>query len=474
MDTYDLAIIGGGPGGYVAALRAGRYGLKTILIEEKDLGGTCLNRGCVPTKAMLHTGGLLEKAKHAARFGVIVEGAKIDLPAMYAHRDKVVKQLKGGVASLLKAAGVEIVNSRAGFTGPKSLSVGGLAGGSSTGDRGIEAENIIIATGSVPAVPPIPGLDSVEYWTSDTLLGTTPEIPESIIILGGGVIGVESATILNDLGAKVTVLEMMDQLLPKTDPDIAALLRKSLKKQGIKVHTGVKVESVSGSDGAVTATFSSEGGKGDVSANILMVATGRKAYAEGLGLENAGVTVERGAVPVDNAMRTNIPGVYAIGDVTGRWQPAHAASAMGLIAVDHITGRKNYTNMDVVPVCVYTRPELSSVGLTEKEASRKGYTTKVGLFRFAGNSKAVISGETDGFVKIVADEETGAVLGGHLIGPEATDLVAEITLAIKSELTLEEIGSTIHPHPTISEAVMEAVHDVEGLSVHKPMSRRKG
>lgn len=467
MDRYDLAIIGGGPGGYVAALRSGRYGLKTVIIEERDLGGTCLNRGCVPTKAMLHTGGLLEKAKHASRFGVTVEGAKIDLPAMYAHRDKVVKQLKGGVSSLLKAAGVEVVNGRAAFTGPKSLSVGG-----SGGDRGIEAENIIIATGSIPAVPPIPGLDSLEYWTSDTLLETTPDIPESIIILGGGVIGVESATILNDLGSKVTVLEMMDQLLPKTDPDIAALLRKSLEKQGITVHTGVKVESVSAAGGHVKATFSSTDGKGDVSANILMVATGRKAYAEGLGLETAGVTVDRGAVPVDTTMRTNIPGVYAIGDVTGQWQLAHAASAMGLIAVDRITGSKNYTNMDVVPACVYTRPELSSVGLTEEEAARRGYTTKVGLFRFAGNSKAVIAGETDGFVKIVADEETGAILGGHLIGPEATDLVAEIALAIQSELTIEELGSTIHPHPTISEAVMEAVHDVEGLSVHKPMSRR--
>jgi dihydrolipoamide dehydrogenase len=251
-------------------------------------------------------------------------------------------------------------------------------------------------------------------------------------------------------------------------------LQKNLEKQGIKVHTGVKVESVSGSGGTVTVVFSSEGGKGDVSADVLMAATGRKAYAEGLGLETAGITVDKGAVPVDNTMRTNIPGVYAIGDVTGQWQLAHAASAMGLIAVDRITGRKNYTNMDVVPACVYTRPELSSVGLTEEEAARKGYAIETGLFRFAGNSKAVIAGETDGFVKIVADEETGAILGGHLIGPEATDLVAEIALAIQSELTIEEIGSTIHPHPTISEAVMEAVHDVEGLSVHKPMSRRKG
>ena len=467
MADYKLAVIGGGPGGYVAAIHAAQCGIKTVLIEEKDIGGTCLNRGCIPTKAMLHSCEVLDSIRNAGKVGIKSAEPQIDMPALYGYKDKVVKQLKSGVTGLLKANGVEVLKARAEFAGPHKLNCKG-------GDKTTEltADNIIVAAGSAPSVPPIEGLNTLNYWTSDTLLEENPEIPKSLIIIGGGVIGVECATILNDLGVQVTILEMLPQILPNLDTDIAAVLQASLEKAGVTVRTGVRVEKTTAADGRAKVSLSSESGAEELYSEQLMVAVGRKSRLDGLNLDAAGIKQERGIVPAGKNMQTNVPGVYAIGDINGQWQLAHAASAQGIRAVDHIAGRTNHTNMEVVPSCVYTRPEISAAGMTEKEAAAAGHETVTGIFPFPGNSKAVITGETAGFIKIVSDAGTGAVLGGQIVGPKATELIAEIALAVTSELTIEEIGGLIHPHPTVSEAVMEAVHDIEGHSIHKMPKKR--
>ncbi|HAK44355.1 MAG TPA: dihydrolipoyl dehydrogenase, partial [Spirochaeta sp.] len=443
------------------------YGIKTVLIEEKDFGGTCLNRGCVPTKAMLHSCEVLENAKTAGKFGIKTTAPEVDMPALYKYKDGVVRKLKSGVAGLLKSNGVENLSACASFAGGNELlcSIGDNA-------SSITADNIILASGSAPAVPPIEGLSSFKYWTSDTLLEKNPELPGSITIIGGGVIGVECATILNDLGVKVIILEMQPQLLPNMDEDIAAELERHLDKAGIIVRSGVRVEKVSNNGKETEVTIITADGSEAVFSNELMVAVGRRSFVEGLNLEAAGIHHDRGIVSVNTNMQTNVPSIYAIGDVTGGLQLAHAASAQGLLAVDHIAGRGNYTNMNVMPSCVYTRPEISSVGLSEAGAKAAKFQIKCGTFSLAGNSKAMIDGENKGFVKIVSDEKTGAVLGGQMIGPRATELISEIALAISSELTIEELGGLIHAHPTVSEAILESVHDIDGMAVHKMPARK--
>ncbi len=466
MEQYKLAVIGGGPGGYVAAIRAARFGIKTVLIEENELGGTCLNRGCVPTKAMLHSCEILDVIKTAEKFGIKAGAPKVDQNALYGYKDRVVNQLKSGVAGLLKANGVKVLKARAVFEGRNRLRCTGNGE-----DVVISAENIILATGSVPAIPPVEGLDTIQYWTSDTLLEENRELPASMIIIGGGVIGVECATILNDLGVDVIILEMQPQLLPNMDGDIAAELEKHLKKSGITIRTGVKVISVRRENGIKTL-ISSGAGEEVIQADEIMIATGRKTCTDGLNLESAGITEIRGVIKTDSNMQTNVPNIYAIGDVSGGLQLAHAASAQGIIAVAHISGEKNHTNQDVIPSCVYTRPEISSAGKTGAEAAAEGIDVKCGHYSFAGNSKAFITGENTGFIKIVSDNRTGAVIGCQMIGPKATELISEVALAISAELTIEELGGLIHPHPTVSEAVMECVHDIEGLSVHKMPERK--
>ena len=393
MEQYELAVIGGGPGGYVAAIRAGRLGIKTLLIEKSELGGTCLNRGCVPTKAMLHSCEVLEMIKTADKLGIRAGTPEVDLNTLYGYKDKVVNQLKSGVANLLKANGVKVLKAKAVFEGRNKLRC--------TGDGEevfVSAENIIIATGSTPAIPPIEGLIDIPYWTSDTLLEENRDLPASMVIIGGGVIGVECATILNDLGVNVIILEMQPQLLPNMDMDIAVELERHLKKSGITIRTGVKVMSVK-RDNDVKTVINSVSGEEVIRADEIMIAVGRKACLDGLNLESAGVAEIRGVIKTDGNMQTNVSNIYAIGDISGGVQLAHAASAQGTAAVGHISGGKNYTNQDIVPSCVYTRPEISSAGKTEAEAVAEGIDVKCGLFSFAGNSKALIAGENTGFYK---------------------------------------------------------------------------
>jgi dihydrolipoamide dehydrogenase len=459
---YDLAVIGAGPGGYVAAIHAARSGLRTALIEKGALGGTCLNRGCIPTKAMLHGGEVFRTVESAGRFGILLdEKPRWDLGKLYTYKDKTVRKLRSGVKGLLKYHKVDVITAEARLTGPHAVTCE-----SEGKSRTLTAADIILAAGSRPFIPPVPGIEDIPYWTSDTLLEENRELPESMTIIGGGVIGVESATILNDLGVRVTVVEMMPQLLPRMDSDAAAVLEKELTKQGIRIYTAASVEEVKQNGEEVICRVKVGGETIDVASAALMAAVGRKAAVDNLGLEEAGVKLDKGCVTVDANLLTSVPGIYAIGDITGGWMLAHAASAQALKAVDHILGRENYTNLEIIPACVYTRPEIASVGLTRDEARQRGIETAEGVFPMKADSKAVIIDETAGFIKIITDKATGAVVGAHLIAPRATDIIAEMALAVSAELTVEEVFSTVHPHPTISEAVMEAAHAVENLAVH--------
>ena len=466
--SYDVAVVGGGPGGYVAAIRAAQYGLSTVLFEGEALGGTCLNWGCIPTKAMLHTTDVLHEIRQAGSIGIDLGGAqaKPDIDALYAYKDKAVKKLTKGVGSLLKGAGVEVIRATAELSDAHTLRA------ADDPEKTVTARNIILALGSRVVVPPIPGLAEAGYWTSRSVLSDNPALPESLVIIGGGVIGVEFANIYNELGVKVTVVEMMDQLLPLMDAELAETLKRELTKAGITVETGVKVTEVSGTSPKRVQVTDADGAR-TLEAAEIMVAVGRTARIEMPGLEAAGVRVTERGIPVGDTQQTSVPHIYAIGDVTGRWQLAHAASAEGVAAVDHIAGKPNYADRNIVPSCVYTRPEVAAVGMTEKQAQEAGYRTAVGTFPLAANSKAQIMGEGAGFAKIVSDEATGAVLGAHLTGPRSTELIAEIAVAMTAEATVEEVSATIHPHPTVSEAIMESFHDIEGLSVHKPPQKRR-
>lgn len=463
--SYDAAVLGGGPAGYVAAIRAAQYGLKTALIEENTLGGTCLNRGCIPTKAMLHTGEVLHEIKKADRLGIVVGSPAVNMEKIYSYKDGVVKKLVGGIGNSLKAHGVDVYKGRGEFADQHTLKV---TTGKTEFEEEISAKYILIATGSKPSIPPIDGLEKTHFWTSSTLLEDNLEIPKSMIIIGGGVIGTECATILNDLGVKVIIVEMMDQLLPQMDKDAAETLRRSLKKEKIEIYTGVKVTEVSKNKDRKSCRIETEEGDRTLEAEEIMVAVGRGPVTDIPGVEKLNIKTNRKGFVVNGNLQTSIENIYAVGDVNGNWQLAHAASAEGIAAIDHIAGKSNYCNRDIVPSCIYTRPEIASVGISAEKAEERGYSVALGEFPMASNGKALISGDTTGFVKIVSDKKTGELLGAQIVGPRATDMIGELTLGMSAELIVEEMASVIHPHPTISETLMEAFHDIEGLSVHKP------
>jgi dihydrolipoamide dehydrogenase len=458
---YQLAIIGGGPAGYVAAIRAGQLGLKTILIEEDALGGTCLNRGCIPTKALLHPCEVLHEIKRVRQMGIHVDEPRINFQELFAYKDQLVKKLRNGIKGLLKAAKVEIRSASGSFVDDHTLALSGEAGQ-------VTAENIIIATGSEPFVPPIDGLAETGYWTSTTLLENNDRFPDEVVIIGGGVIGVECATLLAGFGKKVVLVEMMDQLLPRIDSQAVGVLAKQLSLDGVKILVGTKVASVRKQGSRKECVLQTPAGEQVISTLEILVAIGRKPRIEGLGLERLGVSLKGSAIVVDDGFRTSIPHIRAVGDVRlGSWQLAHSASAEGIAVVEQIAGKPSGIRLDVVPSCVYTIPELASVGLGETEARARYGDVRIGYFPLAACGKALIDGGETGFVKIIANPADGALLGGVIVGPKATELIAQLALAISAELTYEEIGATIHPHPTISESIMEAAHDLSGHAIHK-------
>ena len=456
---YDIVIIGGGPGGYVAAIRAAQLGAKVVLVEKGRVGGTCLNRGCIPTKALVRSVEALQLVENAPAFGVIVEEPAFDFARIMARKDEIVARLVGGVEGLLKAHRVEVVSGTA--TIPKA---GLVLVRVANGDHRLAAKNIIIATGSVPARPPIAGLDAPGVLTSADVL-ELKEAPDSLAVIGGGVIGLEFASIFHALGTRVIVLEMLPTLLPTVDGELARRYKSYLQREGVEVRLRARVEEIRPkADGlAVRVADSGE----EVEAEKVLVATGRVPCTEGLGLDELGVKRERGAIVVDEHLATNVPGVYAIGDVTGGVMLAHLASRQGEVAVENILGHPVAMDYRAVPNCVFTLPEIAGVGLTEQAAKAEGLDYEVARFPFAASGRALTIGETTGLVKLICESESGKVLGVHIMGPHASDLIAEGALAIQMGATARDIAETIHAHPTLPEAIMEAAKAAAfGQAIH--------
>ncbi len=470
MDPVDVCIIGAGPGGYVAAIRAAQLGLKTALVERDELGGVCLNRGCIPTKALLRTAELLSAFQRAADFGIHAENVRLDYPAAARYRDNVVRTLRQGVAGLLKSQGVQVLNGHGRLAGTGRVEVS-VNGSSET----VEARNVVVATGSKPAIPPIPGADNRELViTSDDALALK-ELPRSMVVIGGGAVGAEWADIFHAFGCETTILEMMPTLLPLEDEEIGRQLGRLFAKRGITVLTGAKVLAIeAGEGGAVVRYQASDGQETTVSGERVLMGVGRAPLTTDLGLEAAGVRLDRGWLPVDDALQTNVPGIYAIGDVTRHQLLAHVASHQGIAAVEHMAGQSHRINYDQVPACTFTHPEVASVGLTEAQARERGYQVQVGKFPFAALGRAQTYGDTEGFVKIVADERYGEILGVHILGAVASDMIAEATMAMHLEATVDDLAATIHAHPTWPEAIDEAALATRGLALHllKPRERR--
>ena len=465
MQEFDVLVIGGGPGGYVAAIRAAKNGAKTALVERKEFGGTCLNIGCIPTKTLIAGVDVYHKARHAMEFGVKISGeVSPDWEAMLSRKDSVIKTLRGGIGSLLKAAGVTVFKGHGAFTGRKTVKVVDGEGGEV---EEITANKIIIASGSETLVPGF--IPKGKRVITSTELLSIPEIPKSLLILGGGVIGCEFACLFAELGTKVTIVEMLDSIMPNIDRETSRVVAAQMQKMGIEIMNGKPLGDLKADDKGVSGKV----GDLTVSADYLLVSIGRKPALEGMNLAASGVkTNERGWIPVDSSCRTNVPGIFAIGDATGSWQLAHAASAMGVVAADVACGKKNAFDGSLVPGCIFTSPEIGSVGKSQEQCDKEGIETRVGKFPFAALGKAMAINVTVGFCKIIADAKTDQILGVHIVGPHATDLIAEACPALHLEITAKELGKAIHAHPTLGEAMMEAAHAVHGESAHIPSKRR--
>ena len=461
---YDLIVIGSGPGGYSAAIRAGQYGLKTALVEKQaKLGGTCLLVGCIPTKSLLHTADVWEHFLNPEADGIHAENPRLDYPKVKDRKDGIVTKHSNGVAMLLKRAKVERITGFATLKGGGKVEVK-----SDSGVQTLEAKNIIIATGSEARM--IPGLqpDPEFILTNIEILNLTA-VPKSLIIIGAGAVGVEFASIFKRFGTDVTVIEMLPRIVPVEDEDISKELERNFKKQKIRVETGAKAENIQKTGKGVKLTMTTRDGKQEqLEAEKLLVAVGRKPNTENIGLENTRVQLDRGFIKVDQNQLTGEPGVYAIGDVVaGTPQLAHVATREGMIAVAHMAGKPAVPiNRNRIPGATYTQPGIGSVGLTEAQARAQGYKVKVGRFPFAGDSRATILGHHEGFIKVVADETYGEILGVHIIGPEGFELIAEAVAAMEAEATVDVMMQTIHAHPTLYEAIGEAFNAVYGLSIN--------
>jgi len=464
-EQFDVTVIGSGPGGYVAAIRAAQLGLKAAIVEkDKRLGGTCTLRGCIPTKQLLMSAHVYEQMQHAADFGVQASEIQLAFADVQKRKDKVVMKNSKGIEYLMKKNSITRFNGTGRLALPGKVEITGEDGKKQT----INTKNIIIATGSV--VRPIPGFetDGARVVNSDHIL-ELKETPKSLIVMGAGAVGVEFASVYSRFGAQTTIVELLPRLVPLEDEEVSQELERSFRKRGLKSQVGTRLEKMEQSDKGVVVT--GKDGKGQevkLEAEMLLVAVGRMPYTEGLGLEGTKIKVEKGFIKVDEYQQTGEKGVYAIGDVVPTPLLAHLASKEGVVAVEHLAGQKDVRpiNLRLVPNCTYCDPEVASVGLSEAKAREEGYEVRVGKFPFSASGKARILGEEEGFVKIVSEKKYDEILGVHIIGPHATELIAEACVAMQLESTAEELGRTMHAHPTVSEAVMEAAEGVHGMSIH--------
>lgn len=468
MEERDIVIIGGGPAGYVAAIRASQLGGKVTLIESDALGGTCLNRGCIPSKSLLHAVGLYQSMKNAEQYGINATGVSIDLAKMIARKNSVKSMLVSGVQSLLAGNKVEVIKGRAKLTTSSQVEINTEQGQKQT----FSAKKVILATGSKPMTLPIPGADSPSGIINAESILDIDYIPKSLLMIGGGVIGVEMATILAKLGSQVSIVEMLPHILPVEDAELTSILGRALTEDGVQIYEGTKVSQIEDIDGGKSVTVSTGGAEKKLEAEVVAIGVGYRPNTGDIGLEAAGVAVNKGAIQVNDNMETSVPNIYAAGDAIGGMMLAYVAMEEGVIAAENATGRNSAIDYQAVPRCVFTLPELASVGLTEEEAIAQEYQIQVGKFPFAANSMAAILGERKGLVKIISEQKYGQILGVHIIGPRATELIAEATLAMKLDVTPQEIIATIHSHPSLSEAFREAALDITGEAIHT-LSRKR-
>lgn len=461
-ETYDVTIIGAGPGGYVAAIRAAQLGLQVALVEKEHLGGVCLNWGCIPTKALLRNAEVLSLLRRGKEFGFTVTGLEADFGAAVDRSRKVSKRLVKGVGALMRKNEVEVIEGAGVLKSPSAVEIVLNAGGTRT----LETHNVIVATGGRARTIPGIEVDGERVLTYREAI-VLRELPASAVVVGAGPIGMEFAHIWSTYGAEVTVVEMLPHALPLEDEEVSKEVERAFKRRQVQLMTSTRVQEVETSASGVQVRVAGDQGEQVLEAERALVAIGVRPNSGNLGLEQIGVQIERGAVVVDDSMRTNVPGVYAIGDLTGKLPLAHVASAQGIVAAETIAGAETATlDYDAMPRCTYCQPQVASFGLTAAQATERGHEVQVGRFPFRASGKALGLGDYEGFVKIVADAASGEILGAHLVGPEVTELLPELVLARNWELTPEEIARSVHAHPTLSEALMEAAHGVFGQAIH--------
>jgi dihydrolipoamide dehydrogenase len=455
-----VVVIGGGPGGYVSAIEAAQLGASVTLIENDFLGGTCVNRGCIPTKAMIHTANLLHEIGRAAEYGIVVKEYELDFMKASARKERIINQLRDGIGYLMKKNKITVINGRASITDHCRIFVEGNQPREVLGDR------MIIASGSKPALLPVEGINEKDVLNSDDVLAMK-SLPRSMIVIGGGVIGVEFAQLFKRMNVDVSIIEMMPGILPEEDQEIAKALERTLRKEGITIYTDAKVMRIgTAPSGVKEVLFSSNSKDMRVEGEKVLVSVGRHPCTEGLGLEKVGIALQNGCIVVNDRMETNIKNVYAVGDVVGGAMLAHKAMAEGRCAAKNAMGVEKRMDYKAIPRCIWTYPEVAAVGLTEQQAKERYDDVKVSSFPFIANGKAKILGETQGFAKIIAESRYGEILGVHLFGPHATEMIAESVLGMEMEATIDSFTGTIHPHPTLSEALLEASLGLQGKALH--------
>lgn len=453
MNDYNVVVVGGGTGGYEAAIRCTQLGLSTALVEKDKLGGTCLNIGCIPTKAFAHSADLLKRLKTSRKLGIDAGEPVIDMQKLVRNKDKIVRTLVSGVGYLMQKHNIEVLNGEAVFVSDHEISVNG---------RAVSFDYLIIATGSSSSLPPVPGMELSGIMTSTEIL-SADHVPESLTIVGGGVIGCEIACIFNEFGSKVTVVGRRDHLLPGVDSDVAETLAYAMTCAGIGIITGAAVKGVEKRDGLFVVRADAADGPIEAASAELLVSAGRVGNSRGL--EALGIELDKSYVRIDEHMRTNKPNIYAIGDITGKVQLAHVAAAQGIAAAENIAGGNSVINYDAIPSCIFTAPEVAAVGITEDRAKKEGRDCVIGKFPMRANGRAMTLYDTDGFTKLVCERSSGRILGASVIGAHATEIIGELCYAVTNGGTLESIRSTIHGHPTISETIREAAHAALGESI---------